>query len=251
MTTLPPISDFTGSAITEGAFKTSLGTLRGYLAGLLGADGTPATALAALGALGATHEHHAGPFTVWGYHRGRLLTCEGSWTIELSDAADRGAGFAVLVRNAGTGTITIAPHGAQEINGAGSLALEAGQGGAVVCTGAGWHYVGQAEAAIVEADDLASGSYLRFRTGLQLCWQGGFSDTATTQAGAVFRNAGVPWTFPAPFSAAPVAVASAGYSYAWGSVFGTSATSTTLVIWSDQERLSPIPASAIAIGTWS
>lgn len=49
MTALPNIAEFTGSAITEGEFKTALANLHAYLSGLLGTDGSPATAQAALG----------------------------------------------------------------------------------------------------------------------------------------------------------------------------------------------------------
>ena len=45
----PPSSDFTGSTVTEGQFKTALTGLRDFLSGLLGADGLTATALATLG----------------------------------------------------------------------------------------------------------------------------------------------------------------------------------------------------------
>lgn len=50
MAALPASTDFTGSAVTEGGFKTAISSLRDYLSGLLGTDGTAATALATLGA---------------------------------------------------------------------------------------------------------------------------------------------------------------------------------------------------------
>lgn len=49
MAALPPSTDFTGSTVTEGQFKTALTSLRDFLNGLLGADGLPATARTALG----------------------------------------------------------------------------------------------------------------------------------------------------------------------------------------------------------
>ena len=48
MTALPPKANLTGSAVTQGQFKTALDTVNDYLTGLRGADGTPATARAAL-----------------------------------------------------------------------------------------------------------------------------------------------------------------------------------------------------------
>jgi uncharacterized protein (UPF0333 family) len=50
MPALPPASDFTGSAVTEGQFKTAMTGLRSFLNDLFGADGTKSTALATLGA---------------------------------------------------------------------------------------------------------------------------------------------------------------------------------------------------------
>lgn len=49
-TALPPATDFTGAAVTEGQFKTALTSLLTYLADLLGSDGLPLTALGRLGA---------------------------------------------------------------------------------------------------------------------------------------------------------------------------------------------------------
>lgn len=50
-TALPPASDFTGAAVTEGGFKTAITNLRAFLSDLLGADGTAATARTALGVM--------------------------------------------------------------------------------------------------------------------------------------------------------------------------------------------------------
>lgn len=48
-TALPPATNFTGAGVTEGQFKAAVTDLRGYLNGLLGADGTTATARSTLG----------------------------------------------------------------------------------------------------------------------------------------------------------------------------------------------------------
>ena len=45
----PAATDFTGSGVTEGQFKTAMTNLLSYLNGLLGTDGTAASALATLG----------------------------------------------------------------------------------------------------------------------------------------------------------------------------------------------------------
>jgi len=49
MTALPPSTNATGAAVTEGEFKTFISDLRAFLAGLLGTDGVAATARATLG----------------------------------------------------------------------------------------------------------------------------------------------------------------------------------------------------------
>ena len=50
MAALPAITDWTGATVTEGGFKTAMGGLHDYLAGLFGTDGVKATAIATLGA---------------------------------------------------------------------------------------------------------------------------------------------------------------------------------------------------------
>lgn len=50
MAALPPSTDFTGSGVTEGGFKTAITSLRDYLSGLFGTDGVPLSAVVALGA---------------------------------------------------------------------------------------------------------------------------------------------------------------------------------------------------------
>lgn len=52
MATLPPSSDYTGSAITQGQKKAFMASVRSYLSTLLGDDGTAATARTALGIAG-------------------------------------------------------------------------------------------------------------------------------------------------------------------------------------------------------
>lgn len=56
MTALPPSADFTGSAVTEGGFKTAIAALHDYLGGMFGTTGTAAAARLALGVLNDTPE---------------------------------------------------------------------------------------------------------------------------------------------------------------------------------------------------
>lgn len=54
MTALPPSEDFTGQLVTQSQFKTALSSMRSYLAGLFGVDGTINTARNQLGINAAT-----------------------------------------------------------------------------------------------------------------------------------------------------------------------------------------------------
>ena len=86
MTALPASSDFTGSSVTEGQFKTALTGLRDFLSGLLGADGLTATALASLGAMAAAIVAKTAAYTVVVGDRGKVLDCSGTWTLSLTAA---------------------------------------------------------------------------------------------------------------------------------------------------------------------
>ena len=142
MPTLPPITDWTGPSVTEGQFKTAQGQLRDFLAGLLGADGTAATALATLGAAFAGVATHTAAYTVTTGDRGKLLLCSGTWTLTLPTATTAGAGFMFAARNTGTGTITVDGNGAEQIDGADTLALGSGEPAILVCNGSEWYTVG-------------------------------------------------------------------------------------------------------------
>ena len=139
MPALPPSSDFTDAATTEGEFKTAIAATRDYLAALLGASGTQAAALAALGsvfAAGVLVRTTATVATV--ADRGRVIDCSGTWSLSLPAAATAGAGFALAVANTGSGTITIDPDGAELIGGDATRVVSPGAMMVVVSTGAAW-----------------------------------------------------------------------------------------------------------------
>jgi len=138
MTSLPEASAFTGGTITEAQFKTAITNQRSYLAGLLGTDGLPATALAALGSLAGQYVAKTGAYTVTTSDRGKVINCTGTFTLSLPAAATAGPGFSLLVKNAGSGTITLDPSGAELVDGAATLALAAGRGVLLSCTGTAW-----------------------------------------------------------------------------------------------------------------
>lgn len=142
---LPNASDFTGGLVTEDQQKTWITNLRTFLADLLGATGTIATALAQLGVIfSSATVAKSGAYTVIASDRGKTLNCTGTWSLSLTAAATLGDGFAVTVVNSGTGVITIDPSGSEAIDGATTLAVEAGGRLVLLCTGAVWLSLGRA-----------------------------------------------------------------------------------------------------------
>ncbi len=138
MAALPPISEFTGSGVTEGDFKTALSDLRGFLAGLLGAGGTSAEALAALGAVGAGVLSKSGDYTVAQGDRGRLIESTAALTLSLPEASTVGAGFAFVLANSASGDVVLDPYASEQIDGATSLTVVPGGNGLIMCTGTAW-----------------------------------------------------------------------------------------------------------------
>ena len=148
MPAIPSIASFTGASVTEGEFKTALSNLHLFLTGLLGTDGTQAGAQAAMGAiLGAGSTTKTAAYTVDFTDRGKVIACDGSFTVALPDAGVVGSGFAVAIANYGGGTITVDPFSAQTIDGAGTKTLSANTM-MVACAVAGeWLSVGGVDAA--------------------------------------------------------------------------------------------------------
>ena len=148
MPAIPSIASFTGASVTEGDFKTALSNLNLFLTGLLGTDGTQAGAQAAMGAiLGAGSTTKTAAYTVDFTDRGKVIACDGSFTVTLPDAGVVGSGFAVAIANYGGGTITVDPFSAQTIDGAGTKTLSANTM-MVACAVAGeWLSVGGVDAA--------------------------------------------------------------------------------------------------------
>lgn len=143
MTALPSASTFTGSGVTEADFKTQLTNLISYLSGLLDTPGTTISALQKLGALGNAVLAKGAAYTVVATDRGKLIDCTtGTWTLTLTAAATLGS-FAFAVRNSGSGTITIDPNLSEQIDGASTIALAAGESCVVVCDGTAFKTIGK------------------------------------------------------------------------------------------------------------
>lgn len=142
MATLPPSTDFTDAAVTEGQFKTAISQQRTFLADLLGTNGTNVTALATLGAMfGALLTRNANHTVVLG-DRGKIIQCTGTIEIAFTTASTLGSAFSFIVVNAGSGTVTLNPAGSETINGDLTLDLSQGQSAVVYCDGSNFRTVG-------------------------------------------------------------------------------------------------------------
>lgn len=84
---------------------------------------------------------------------GNTIDCTGSWTLGLTAAATLGDGYYVWVRNAGSGTITIDPSGAETIDGVATYTLNAGHYCQLLCDGSNWR-VGLSGVARLQVRDI-------------------------------------------------------------------------------------------------
>lgn len=71
----------------------------------------------------------------------------GAGTLTLPLAANAGNDWFVQVRNNGTGAITVAPSGSDQINGASSLVFNPGDSAIIACSGSAWFSVGFGQSA--------------------------------------------------------------------------------------------------------
>lgn len=138
MTALPTIAALTGPTVTEGQFKTALTDLRGFLSEQFGDTGVKADVLATLGAMLSKVIVRTTAYTVALTDRGAVIDGSGTWTLTLPTLASAGNGFAVIVDNRGSGTITADGNGSETIEGSATLALAAGQCALLVATTGTW-----------------------------------------------------------------------------------------------------------------
>ena len=142
MPALPPSSDFTGSAVTEGQFKTAISNLRTFLSDLLGSAGTVSAAQAALGTLAGQTIAKTAAYTVVTADRGKVILCSGTFTLSLSAASTLANGFSFIVVNTGNGVITIDPNSTEQIDGASTKLIGAGSSAIITCNGSAFYSVG-------------------------------------------------------------------------------------------------------------
>lgn len=96
--------------------------------------GVPAPLAAA--AFGYDDLNKAAAYTVVAGDSGKTINCSaGPWTLGLTAAATLGSTFTCIVRNTGTGVITIDPNGAETISGGTTVALGSGSMVVITCDG--------------------------------------------------------------------------------------------------------------------
>jgi len=160
------VQSYTGSAVTTiaaGTGKylyvktntTTAGTW-GVITYGTGTSSADAAALAGYGlsALGGatlntafTSTDKTALFTLDNTYRAKLVNAtSGTWTLTLQAAATASSTFFFLIRNSGTGVITIDPNGAETIDGQATKDLRSGESAIIICNGTGWYSVGYGRA---------------------------------------------------------------------------------------------------------
>jgi hypothetical protein len=83
------------------------------------------------------------PSSITAVHRAKVIVYTGgSGTISLPSASSLGDGFFTLIRNEGTGSITIEPDGSELIDSTLSIVIQPGESAQIHCSGLGFYTVG-------------------------------------------------------------------------------------------------------------
>lgn len=85
-----------------------------------------------------------GAYTIVPSDRGKLIACDGSWTLSLQSASALGDGFLCYIANTGTGTITLDPYSDESICGQSTYQLTPKKGVLLIGDGSGWTLIGNA-----------------------------------------------------------------------------------------------------------
>ena len=152
MATLPIATAFTGSGVTEAAFKTAITDQREFLAGLLGTAGTQSAALTALQAPLNGIQTKTASYSVVVGDRGKLIDCTtAGYSVTLPTVGTAGAGFCIAIRNsASSGDITIGRNSGNIDGTAANITLGIGESTLIICDGStGWKTVGRSAGDVV------------------------------------------------------------------------------------------------------
>lgn len=102
---------------------------------------------------------------------GKTFLCTNSWTLSLDPAATLGDGWRCTIINTGVGTITVDPNGAEQIDGASTLAIGAGESATIHCNGSSFRSSGRTAnlfagtVTFKDGGDVASAASLTLGTG--------------------------------------------------------------------------------------
>ena len=143
----PPPDDGSSSSANELTWAKHKDKLGDPLKNYADAINSAITSAFAKNFLNSISTHSAG-YTILAGDRGKLLDCSNTITIDLMAATTAGAGFAIAIRNAGSGVITIDGDGSETINGSATLVLQVNGWAILESDGSNWsalsfdgHYV--------------------------------------------------------------------------------------------------------------
>jgi len=98
----------------------------------------------------------------------------------------------------------------------------------------------------------ANGEYVRFADGTQICSRVNLAAAnANTALGSLFRSAGITWTFPAAFAAAPAVAGDVDDADCWlVTAAAPTATSAELRVMAAAGKTTALNLRATATGRW-
>lgn len=123
----------------------------GNIAFGVGSSSADAATLAGYGLLAVTTTlNQSHPVTTFGtsatadstYRAQAYVWTGGAGTLTMDSASTLGNNWFVMVRNGGTGALTIATTGGQQINGSSSIVMQPGDSAIIVCSGSSFYTVG-------------------------------------------------------------------------------------------------------------
>lgn len=105
--------------------------------------------------------------------------------------------------------------------------------------------------AVIERGSTATGDYVRFADGTQICTLTDTETVGTSALGAVHRDAELSdWTFPVAFAVPPVVTVSCASPGLWVNAAAVTATTAARVVWAAQATTGNHTLHAQATGRW-
>lgn len=194
MTNLPPKSTFLTPDATKNDALNGFAQLHDYLSGLFGNSGDASETRTKLGTVFNATISRTADYAVTSADRGKIISCDGTFTVILPAASVMEDGFSVCLANTGIGTITVEAVGSDSIAGKSSYIVA--QDTAVVITRfgtGGWSVIGAPPLsdAIDSDNSLTAASSKAIKT-LHETWISERANTEFEQIGsyAILRSGG-------------------------------------------------------------